>query len=911
MLDAGFKRVSEVLDAVDEAERAALAARLGVQTRATLVDALSDPDAIRARAETLDAGASEALITALSVDPDFLTWFDEHRAALRPALDVGLIFAMPEGLAGPSAVIPLEIRVALHGALYVGDAPLAVLLANREFDDLESLAQLHAVELRDDDDAIDAAVSLARSIHDIERLHELFESLQPTSRALLEWLCEIDGPVPESMFRDRAEKLDPENAAASIRVLHRLGLVLGVDADGDSLETVPPDTREALRPILETAMSEACREWYQHLRDDALPGFRDQFPAGYGGSLRLSAVQRVLRALRPSGAVPPDGFDRLLTVLRILDPEAGIGELASVHLDVFTDDGVARQALRSWLGSLDDDFTRVLLEPFGGDPLVVADWILRQPSADEPIEALEPVLAAASDRDAWTTLLFQLRAHLIFALSLLPAGQWFRLDHAARWYASVYRRIVWQYGAMGSFGDEFPRHALPMPGVDLNEQTISGAREMLLRLFAEFLMPLGAIRLDDSGTMFMANSEALRVFRDGDDGFDLLWSEAEDYVGDDIDLWLPLPTDPGLRPTGVGFFGWIDEATLVVSPRTHLFDLTWLSNWGTPMVDGAGTMFSFDAESIARGLEAEAAGAEEFLLWLRARAGAPIPGRVRSLFPFSATPADDDTWWQPARRCVDRLIEQLESWHESPPVSLMEEIRSWGEIAGHAVAARLEHGFRASTDAPPLDRHLALLLGEVAEPEATDLLASILQRTPDERLEGAVAMAMARVGLPALESLVSLLETVGADPDKRMVSAGALSSMAVLHPPLCRRIADVLEGALPTLEEPDLATLIGINLAETGHPASDTVLYQLRDQGFWLEEMMPFDEALWIASLSPAVWGHPFFAAPLAHLYPTSSETARIRAEADVDALFAETGVSEEQLLGRAARPPRRRKDEE
>lgn len=910
MIDAGFKRVAEVLDALPEGERAALAARLGVQTRATLVDALSAPDSIRARAERLDDEAADALVTALSVDPDFLEFFDEHRERLGSVVEAGLMFAMPEGSAGPSAVIPLEVRVALYAWLDVGDAPLAVLLANRELEDLEALAELHAVELRPDDDAIDAAVSIARSIHDIERLHELFESLQPTSRALLEWLCEIDGPVPAEMFRDRAHHLDSENAASSVRVLHRLGLALAVDADGDALETVPPDTREALRPILETAMSEACREWYQHLRDDALPGFRDQFPVGYGGSLRTSAAARVLRAVTQDRGVPVDGFDRLLTVLRILDPEAGVGELASVHLDVFSDDGVARQALRSWLGSLDDDFTRLLLEPFGADPIAVADWILQQPGDEGAADELEPVLAAASDREAWTTLLFQLRAHLLFALSLLPAGQWFRLDHAARWYAAVYRRIVWQYGALGSFGDEFPRHALPMPGVDVNEHTISAVQEMLLRVFAEFLMPLGAVRLEDSGTMFMANSEALRVFRDGDDGFELLWAESEDYVGDDIDLWLPLPTDPGLRATGVGYFGWVDDAALVASSRTHLYDLIWLADWAEPRIDGAGTIFVFDEASVARGLEAREEEAEEFLLWLRARTGAPLPGRVRSLFPFSAVPADEDDFWKPARRCVDRLIEQLESWHESPPVSLMEEIRSWGDVAGQAVAARLEHAFRASTTAPPLDRHLALLLGEVAEPEATDVLTDVLKRTPDERLEGAVAMALARVGAPAFEPLASLLESVTLDPDKRMVAAGALSSMAVLHPPLCRRVADTLEGSLGTFEEPDLATLVGINLAETGHPASDTVLYQLRDQGFWLEDMMPFDEVLWIASLSPAVWGHPFFAAPLAHLYPTSSETARIRAEADVDELLAESGVSEEQLLGRAARPPRRKKRE-
>ena len=106
-------------------------------------------------------------------------------------------------------------------------------------------------------------------------------------------------------------------------------------------------------------------------------------------------------------------------------------------------------------------------------------------------------------------------------------------------------------------------------------------------------------------------------------------------------------------------------------------------------------------------------------------------------------------------------------------------------------------------------------------------------------------------------------------------------------------------------------TLLGINIAETGHPDGDDVLYALRDEGDWVEELMPFDEALWIASLSPAIWGHPFFAAPLAHLYPTASEGARISERAGVGDLATESGLSEESLLGRTSHAPRRKKQRE
>lgn len=898
MRNAALLRLAHVVAELPATARAALLARFGHAGVDVLAASLADADAIVARVESLSDEGLRALGSALSIDPAFLEIPSEERAAAVELIDAGLLFELPPKTGRPSVMIPLEVRAAVIEIFGGVEPPLAVLLAAREPDELAGLADFHGLDA--DGDAVDLAIRVAETLLDIERLHGIFESLQRGARLLLEWLIEADGAVPEGLVQRRAR--DEDGGAAALVVLERIGIVQRMEIGGDALVSVPLDAREAVRPILETQMSEACREWYSALRDHAVPAFRDQFPSGVGGAVRDAAMYRLLRA-QLGGADESDGFDRLLTVLRIIDPQDGVGELASVHLDVATSDAFARQAIRSWLGSLDDDFTRVLLDPFDGDPTTVADWILEQEQRDDA--AFDPL----SDREAWTTLLVQLRAQLVMALGLLPAGHWFRLDDLTQWFCAVYRRIVWHYGAFASYGDAFPRHALPMPGVDLQPTVLPAVQESLFRLMAEFLMPIGAVQLDATGTLFLVNSEALRVFRDGDDGFDLLWAEAEDYAGDDIDLWMPIPTDPGTRVHGVSWFMWANESALVPMPPCHTSDLVRLTSWATPVHDGVGVVFHFDAESVGRGLEA-GNDADEFLLWTRCRAGRAMPGALRALFPVSSSAADrDDEWYAAAAHVVLELVEQLESWHEQPPGPLMEEIRSWGDVAAHVLIPRAEEWIAAESWDHPTLRHACLLLGDLGIAEAADVLTDGVIRSPNELLEAAAAMAVARIGAPAMDPMISLLDDTSADPEKRIVAAGTLSSLAVLHPTQCFRAVSSMKRALPTFEQADLVTLLGINIAETGHPDGDDVLYALRDEGDWVEEMMPFDEALWIASLSPAVWGHPFFAAPLAHLYPTASEGARISERAGVGDLASESGVSEESLLGRTSHAPRRKKN--
>ncbi|MFT5993373.1 MAG: hypothetical protein ACI82G_002376, partial [Bradymonadia bacterium] len=635
------------------------------------------------------------------------------------------------------------------------------------------------------------------------------------------------------------------------------------------------------------------------MREDLVPAFSDQRPTSFGGSIGTWARYRVLRS-QVTGPDPADPLDRVLTVFKVIDPNDGVGEMASFHLDLMTDDAIARHFLRGWLNSLDDVFTHMVLEPFGGDASVIADWILQQPIIVDPLneDLDEPIAVTFSDRDAWMTLLFQVRGHLLMALSLLPDGQWVRISHLSRWFCAMYRRVVWTYGAVESYGDDFPRHALPIAGVDVNEHVTAAVQEALTRLFSELLVPIGAVRFDSSGSLFAINGEALRVFRDSDDGFDLLSIETEDYAGDDVDRWRTLPTDMGTWASGVAMPEWLKDNALLVPSNTHMHDLVAISTWAQPVQSGGGIVFTFNEETVGRGLDAEQDPAR-FLLWLRARTGEPAPGLVRTLFPVSSCAADDDDAWRGAAEDeVAALLERLESWHEHPPVALVEAIRSWGTAGVPVLIASLEHWVDNECWLLPAMRHVSTLLGEIGDPRAATLVLRIVREAPQDVVEGAAIMAAARLGAPALDGLLGLYDVGTLDLEKRMLAALGLSTMAVLHPVTATAVAQGLAAKLTSFEEPELATRVGLYLAETGHPLADSVLYQLKDQGQWVEEMVPFDEALWVQGLSPAVWGPPYFAAPLAHLFPSESETARMRDAAGVEALVAESGISEENLLG-------------
>ena len=724
-------------------------------------------------------------------------------------------------------------------------------------------------------------------------MHTIYASLQPATHRLLHTLCEVE-VVHADALGSVTRAIDESGDAASLRVLLRVGLVQPIELDNTPAYSIPPDVREALAPIRETELGELCAAAYSSLRDTGLPAFRDVFPRGFGGNPLQAARLRLINCLVATPE-PTHVMDRLLAVLRIFDTESGdIGELASMHLDVGGPDAFARQAIRSWLGSLDDSFTRCIVDPFGGDTALAADHLLAADFSD-------PSDPRNHDRELWAALLYQARAHLLFVLGILPAGHWFRTFDLARLQAVLFEQSRWHHGHFASLDQAFPDDALPTRPIGIDDDAlIDDIATGLTQLFAEFLEPLGAIQRDHSGELFMCNPEALRAFREGDLGFDALWTAAESYLGHDIELWLPLPTDAGARIAGIASLQWVADSVAAWDGPTHLHDELALARWSTPVVAPGGVLYVFNDDGVSRG-ESLASDPEEFLLWLHARSPGGVPGRVRALFPISSSVVDADavTLQAAIDERISALIEGIDNWSEHPPLASMEELRGWGNAAVPTLVSTVSELVLAEDWENPLLRHCALVLGELGAEDGCPSLLRMVAYSTSEILEGAAAMACARIGEPAVAGLIALLGNEGADVDKRLSAAATLSSCAVLHPILGDEIAVVLSDAI---REPDIAndvaTLLCIHLAETGHRDTEQTLYRLRDDGKWVDDLLPLDEAFWVASLSPAVWGHPFFAAPLAMVYPTSVESDLLSAESGVDALIEETGAREDVVLG-------------
>lgn len=870
MISTVTMRMSGLLSATPESRRRAIEAANGTQDP----HALSAAGAIRQRAAALAPETREVLGDLLAFDPEFLELSSPGGAALEELLDAALVVEILDD-AGERLLIPVEVRIALLDERAALGAPVVALLGGWEPDDLQALSDLHGIEIDAAEDTIQAAVELAENLTDVERLDGLFDSLPPATKRLVHWFCEVETPVPvekASAMAGRFAELAGDGGPGD-KVLVRLGLAHELDVDSDALLVVPPDVREALRPLIETSLTDRCRGLYEALRADALPAFRDIFPHGYGGNSLMSARSRLLRAAMV-GPDPRDLLDRVLTVFRVLDNEDGVGELASLHLDTATPDRFAQECLRSWLGSLDDEFTRVLVAPFGGDSIALADWIL---GGDGPSEAGRP------DADDWTAFLYDLRANLLFVLGVLQPGHWYPLTALARWFASIYRRLLWHAGGFHSVDDELPRHALPLPGVEVTHEEETRLYDGLVTIFAELLEPIGAVRLDATAERFMTNPEALRLFRDGDPGFDTLWTDAESVVGDDVELWLPVPSSWGVRPSGLAWIRWLDAEVIEVGPDAHVHDLLRLTEFASPLFGGTTAQFLFTEESIARGLD-RGNDAAEFALWLQVRTeGMSEP--VSTLLLQNGGSLSDE----PAVDSVEvvlRAIASLDDWEGTlPPLELLESIRSWGTVAIDVLRDRLAALVEASDWSDHRLPHLTVLLGELGAVHAIPLLLRILGFSDNDDADGAASMALARIGPAAHDGLDALIGNPTAAGPKRLLAAGSLSSLAVLHPSACDACVNSLRRPLAEVETlpEDVPSLLGIFIAETGHPSAEPLLHQMREQGLWMDEVMPFDEALWIAGLSPAVWGHPSFGAPLAYLFPPLVEAERRRDEAASD----------------------------
>lgn len=910
----------------DTRTRTAVLARLDAMDPPQGARDLADPEAIRCRLRALPDGDRHWLSEWATADP--LVFSESLPPDIRDrALAQGVCLAVPavegeqaaeaeadadavgeEGAdGGVWAVLPFEVRAVLCTGRGMAHADLALLLLSRDEEELHELAQLHSVPEPEELDRWDLALAIARALLQEDALRDLVDSLQPASRALLQWLHGHGRPVSEAVLHARADRLlarDAEPAQAAERVLLRVGLLHRLPGEGSTLLALPSDVRRSLTLLLDEQLTGEVKSAWHDLRNAALPAFRDVVPRGVGGDPLQAARTRLLQTLvhEPSVRRP---LDDVLEMLRVVDPANGVpGEFASLHLDVSSPDAFARQALRTWLSQAVDPFTAALLGAFGADVEAMAHYV-HDPDGIAPDDPDREV-----DRERWLELVLHVRAHLLCGLSLLPPGHWFPIPSLARWMASTYRLVHLRSETDGGWGPRAPGDAVPLNPLDLEDDTDEAVAGALRTLLRGLLEPLGAVLVDRSGRLVMTQSEALRVFRDGDPGFHLLWEAAEATTGDDLDLWLPLPNDPGPRISGVAGMRWVDDTTLTLDGDAHLYDLLRLAQWAAPEHDGAELVFRFRPDHVARG-EESGADAEDFLLWLRVRTAHPVPPAVRALFSMSSAVADGT---EPAVDAavvgrVSTLLHKLQSWGDAPSLTLMEELRGWGPRIVRQLLAEVDRSIRQRrfrrTDLP----HVLLLLGELGDPRACPALLRALAFAEDEIIEGVAAMACARIGGPALQGLVALLNNAGAGSDKQLAAAATLSSLAVLHPEYTETVVQAIARFLGNDEiEADVLTIAGVHLAETGHPDVESILFQLREQGLWIEELMQFDEAIWVASISPAVWGHPIYAAPLALIFPTSSESRHLTEEAGIDELLQGSGLQSDAILGDLSGPTWKRR---
>lgn len=902
MASLGSTRIAHVWQSLSDESRRRLTAFI----RETDVDderrleVLGDTTDIQRRASSLSEEQRELLDdvmfeSGLLFEPGE-DGLDEDLQALQEA---GLIVPveLDELIIGWFA--PLEVRLALLADEDLGEADLTVLLAHWDEEDLHSLAALCEVEAFETMELLDLAEACAEAMMESSRLEEIIASLHTPSRGLLLWLFQHDGPIAESVMHEWLTDQEARNddaLAGSDRVLRRFGLIQSVELQGSSLVTIASDLRAALLPLLSTTFDVEAQQSFQRLRDAAIPAYRDAFPRGAGGNPIALGRYRLLRALQKGMSDHP--VDQLLVEFFALDPQQQTtNELASFHLDVSTADAFARHILRIWWGSVDDRCTRALFASFGGDLSAVANFLNQERGERGDV---------GFDYQMWLDVLTQFRGVLLIALGVLPAGMWFPLDTLRPLVVEIYRRTIWQYGRFELLSTDFPWEALPAGTEEITAEMYEQLGIALSFLFRELLEPIGAATLDHSGQLFLINPEAFRSLRDRDPGFDGIWEASVAIFGDDAELWLPLPVDPGLRRDGVAPFVWDDEA-LVVPVDTHISDLERLAVWGEVSYCGDVFRFHFD-DSFDESDDPDEV--EEFLVWLVVRTGAELPATFRMRAPLTTCRADDDvaTVRQSARAWVARGYEALEAWAEAPSLRLVEELRSWGSSAGEFLHEEL----KLLADAQPGDpdprlRHIVVLLGELQYLPALNDLFELFRRNHEEHFEGAVAMALARFGTPALPPLLRLLHSPDGSLDKLLAVCGTLSSLGVLHPLHCDTIFQEVRRVLRDDELPeDVSTIMGSQLAEMGHNDTETLLRELRDQGRWLDAMLSFDDALWMASIAPTIWGHPHWALPLAQVFPNRWETDEVVRIAGISDLLTDEGGEQDAMLGERRRWRRR-----
>lgn len=858
---------------------------------------LIDPERIETRVRALTEDDRDLLFEICFESRIFFESGDDDEAArLHQIFAQGLVvpFVLEDARVW---LAPLEIRATLVNTDALSDADLAVVLTTQDDELLADLAASHALVFDDDTPELERVEAITQAILDDEQLHQLITSLTPEALTLLLWFVQRDGPVAVPVMHHWIEdhqSIEPELYGSVVWVLHRFGLIYPYTLHELEMWMMPSDLRYALMPILTYGFDQSAGASWETLRDNAQSSFRDEFPRGSAGSPLVHARYRLMRCIAHG---PDDAslMDRLLQIFFIYNPDQqGPGALASYQLDVHSPDAFARHMLRVWIGSLDDSFTRMLIEAFGGDGATIEAWL--RSDADRSSEPSEESL----ERQLWLEILVQMRGMLTVAMSCLSAGLWYRLDDLVNVVLAIYRRATWQYGRYRLFEQNFPFEALPVGTEDIRDEHRAALTLVLRKIFRQFFEVIGAAQMNATDELFLVNSEAFRIFRETDPHFDGIWECADALLNDDIDLWLPLPGDPGVCYDGLPSLYWDQDEHLRIPLTVPVADLVRIAEWGTPRWEGAHFSIVFDIERLSTDTQVQAL--EEWMLWLVIRAHGPIPDTVRSLIPLSSARADgsEQQVVEEAKLLIRPMVDALESWGEGPPLALMEELRSWGDALVAHTTERVNALLDAQQYDAPLLRHFSLLLAELQAQHAGKDIFRAFMHCRDDVQEGALGAALSRLGVSVLAPLVGALRSTDISFEKRLAVAGVLAGIGVLHPQTRESVfrqLSVLAGD-PEIGD-DVSTILAVYAADLGHPESEELIQVIQSQGRWMDEILPFEDALWTAAISPCNWGHPIFSNPLAQIFPNVWESEAVLKASGMDDVLARANLERTTVLGR------------
>lgn len=905
-------RLAAAFDAAEGRLRSALRKRFAPNAHddAEVVAALCDADGIRARFDALGETARGLLVMLMQLGAGAPPLPIDDRAIEAQLTNAGLVFRDSRRDASGALVVPIEVRCALLRYTGPDRALLAALLAERSHEDLASLLELHGLGVDLLADEFGAAVAIAEAILDPQRIQSLWESLSEPARDLVLWLAEHERALPEEAVIAFAEQHGGRlvETGRPDRVPIRVGLIQQHDSDEGVVLVVPPDVYDALYPVLDHQLLEACENSWDLLREAARPALRDSLARGAGGDPLQVFRYRLVLAIAADTRFD-DAIDNILCHFEILDPEHNdVGRQASLHLDVSTPDSFARQILLSWLHMQSDPYTARLFAAVRID-LNAINQRLAIGDAAEP----DPLIVEQRQR-LWA-ILFQARATLGVMLSILPETTWHRIEDLAEVFLDVLRRIALDFGSILALPvlDELP--STTPSQIDRDSSTVSDLAAALRSVMRDLLEPIGAVRVHPSGALFTTNSEALRIIDDGAPMASEALAMIETFTAEDASAWLPLPTELGIRPSGLCKMTFLPTGMLAVEAGAHVHDLVRIAQWAHPAFDADRIVFAFSEATVERS-DTFDADPEEFLTWLALRVTGEIPGRIRALFPLDSSAVDVGrrSVLNAARRRAQQLIRRLAQWGERPPLSAIEELRSWGEAAAEGLRDLCADLVRKRAWDRPMLRHAAIILGELGDPAALPSLLRCVAYCDNPELEAAAAMACARIGEPACEGLMALLGNDGAEPEKRLIAANALAALCVLQPQLGDAIADAFLGVLDksTELEPDVATILAINLAETAHPAGADLITRVQEAQMWAPEVMPAEEAMWIVDVAPSAWGHHLYAVPMAQLYPDPVDSEKLSDDLGIQRIIEESGVSSSRIhAAMTGSTPRRRRREQ